>query len=70
MPNKLKFQITTPERIVYSDEIDEREKNSLKEFKKEFGKKIKDILIITKNLEKEDDGIKYTPLWKWLILAE
>ena len=45
--------------VSYSDEIDEREKNSLKEFKKEFGKKIKDILIITKNLEREDDGIKY-----------
>ena len=56
--------------VSYSDEIDEREKNSLKEFKKEFRKKIKDILIITKNLEREDDGIKYIPLWKWLILAE
>lgn len=53
--------------VCYTDDIPDREVDSLHEFKKEFGKKVKDRLILTKDLEKEWDGIACIPLWKWLI---
>ena len=52
--------------VTYADEIDERETRSLTEFKKTH-KKTKDLAIITKNTEKKDGEITYTPLWKWLL---
>ncbi len=52
--------------VTYSNEIDEREIKALLNFKKEF-KKTKDIIIITKNIEKKEIGIKFIPLWKWLL---
>ncbi|MEM4263963.1 MAG: ATP-binding protein [Candidatus Woesearchaeota archaeon] len=52
--------------ISYSDEIDEREIKSLLEFKKEF-KKTKELILLTKDTEKQEKGIKFKPLWKWLL---
>ena len=52
--------------VSYSDEIDEREINSLLEFKKEF-KKAKELILLTKDTEKQEHGIKFMPLWKWLL---
>lgn len=52
--------------VSYSDEIDEREINSLLEFKKEF-KKAKELILLTKDTEKQEHGIKFIPLWKWLL---
>lgn len=52
--------------VTYTDDIDERETESLKEFKQNH-KKTKDLIILTKNTEKTQDGIKYTPLWKYLL---
>lgn len=49
----------------YTDEVDEREINSLLEFKKEF--KTKELIILTKDTEKQERGIKFIPLWKWLL---
>jgi len=37
------------------------------EFKNTFKKIVKDLVVITRDLEKIEDGIKYIPLWKWLI---
>ncbi len=54
--------------VSYSDEIDEREKKSLKEFKETFKSKAEKLIIITKNLEKKEGEIGFVPLWKWLIL--
>ena len=53
--------------VCYTDEIPDREVESLYEFEKEFGKKVKGRIILTKDLEKECEGIVYIPLWKWLI---
>jgi hypothetical protein len=53
--------------VSYTDEINERETNGLKEFKKKF-KKTKKLTLITKDLEKKENGIKFVPLWKWLLL--
>jgi predicted AAA+ superfamily ATPase len=52
--------------ISYTDDVDERELTSLLEFKKNF-KKTEEIIIITKNIEKKEKGIKFIPLWKWLL---
>lgn len=52
--------------VSYTDEINEREIKGLLEFKKEF-KKTKKLIIITKTTEKNENGIEYIPLWKWLI---
>jgi len=52
--------------VCYSNEIDERELKGLLEFKKEF-KKTKEMIIITKDLEKKENNIKFIPLWKWLL---
>lgn len=50
--------------VTYTDEIKEREIKGLIEFKETY--KNAKLIIITKNLEKEN-GIKYIPLWKWLL---
>ncbi|RLE44989.1 ATP-binding protein [Candidatus Woesearchaeota archaeon] len=49
-----------------TDIIDEREINGLLEFKKSF-KRIKELLILTNDTEKKEKGIKYIPVWKWLL---
>ncbi|MBI2252844.1 MAG: ATP-binding protein [Armatimonadetes bacterium] len=46
--------------------IEKREKDSLFEFKNKF-KKVKNLILITKDIEKTVEGIKYIPLWKWLL---
>ena len=40
--------------------------NGLKELKKKYDK-TEELIIITKDLEKEENGIKFIPLWKWLL---
>jgi len=52
--------------VSYSNEIDEREIKGLIEFEKKF-KKTKELILITKDFEKEDKHISYIPLWKWLL---
>ncbi len=52
--------------VSYTDNIDEREIRALLEFKKNFNK-TKEMVIITKDLEKEQQKIKFIPLWKWLL---
>ncbi len=52
--------------VTYSDDIDEREINALIKFKS-FYIKTKEMIILTKNIEKTENGIKFVPLWKWLL---
>ena len=52
--------------VSYSDDAKEREMNGLKELKKKYDK-TEELIIITKDLEKEENGIKFIPLWKWLL---
>jgi len=70
--NEVDFVIKEPTQkltainVCYSDEIDEREIKGLLEFKREF-KKTKELIIITKDMEKKEQGIQFMPLWKWLL---
>lgn len=63
---KNKDQSLSAINVCYGDEIKEREIEGLNEFKKEF-KKTKDLILITKESEKKEKGIKFIPLWKWLL---
>jgi len=53
--------------VSYTDEIDERETKALLEFADEFSPKVKELILLTKDLEKTEGKIKIIPLWKWLI---
>jgi len=63
---KNKDNSLTAINVSYTDEIEEREIKSLLEFKKEF-KKAKELILLTKDTEKKEQGIKFIPLWKWLL---
>ena len=52
--------------VTYTDDVDERELKGLFEFKKQFAH-ARNLVIITKNLEKNEKGITFIPLWKWLL---
>ena len=53
--------------VCYSDDIPEREKKGLTEFDADFAGKVNRKVIITKDLEKEEEGILYIPLYRWLL---
>lgn len=53
--------------VHYTDEIDAREIPSLELCKKHFGKQVKKLVLLTKDTEKEDNGISYIPVWKYLL---
>ncbi|MBS3141284.1 ATP-binding protein [Candidatus Woesearchaeota archaeon] len=52
--------------VSYSDDINERELKSLLKFKESF-KKTKELIVITKDIEKKQQDINFIPLWKWLL---
>jgi predicted AAA+ superfamily ATPase len=56
--------------VTYTDTIPGRECRGLREFSDEFGPRVKDLLIITRDTGKTEDGIRYVPLWKWLLGVE
>ena len=66
---KNKDQSLTGINVTYGDEIEEREIKALLEFKEEF-KKTKELILITRDAEKEENGIKFIPLWKWLLVQK
>ncbi len=43
------------------------ETEALLEFKKLFRSKAKELILITKTAEKTDKGIRFMPLWKWML---
>ncbi|MHA1783161.1 MAG: ATP-binding protein [Promethearchaeota archaeon] len=53
--------------VSYSDNINEREIKGLKEFANNFGNKVANLTILTKNIERVENDINYIPLWKWLL---
>lgn len=63
---KNKNQNLTAINVSYTDEIDKRETEALLNFKKDF-KKTKEMIVLTKDLEKQERGVSFVPLWKWLI---
>jgi len=52
--------------VCFSNTIPDREAKSLLEFKQEF-QNVKNLVLLTEDLQKEENGIKFIPLWKWLI---
>jgi predicted AAA+ superfamily ATPase len=52
--------------VSFGEKLEEREITSLLEFKKNF-KKTKELILVTKDLEKKEKGIKFIPLEKFLL---
>lgn len=55
--------------VTYSYSIAEREVTALKKLsgEEEFAPRIKKLILLTKDTEKKENGIIYTPLWKWML---
>lgn len=60
--------LLTALNVSYTDIPAEREINSLLEFMEEFCTKVKDLILLTEDMEKVEDGIRYVPLWKWMLV--
>jgi len=56
--------------VSYGSIIDDREIDGLLGFRDVHKGFVKNLLIITKDLEKTENGIRYIPLWKWLVGEE
>ena len=54
--------------VSFTNDLDEREKRALLEFSDEFKPKVNELVLLTKNIEKTEDGITFIPLWKWLLV--
>ena len=52
--------------VSFGEKIEDREIDSLLEFKRKF-RNVKELILITKDLERKEKQIKFIPLWKWLI---
>lgn len=59
--------LLTAINVSYTDTIPAREKEGLQEFAGEFGGKVKEMFILTKDTEQVSDGTSLIPLWKWLL---
>ncbi|MCG7849129.1 MAG: ATP-binding protein [ANME-2 cluster archaeon] len=53
--------------VTYTDVIDEREIKALLEFKENFQGRVSELILLTRNVDKSEDGIMYVPIWKWLL---
>lgn len=55
--------------VSYTDRIEERETKALEELSgsEEFGAQVKEMILLTKDTEKTENGIRYIPLWKWML---
>ena len=53
--------------VTYTDVIDEREIKALLEFKEYFREIVSELILLTRNVERSEDGITYVPIWKWLL---
>lgn len=53
--------------VTFGDDVAGREVEGLKELQEAEGKRPADLVIITKDTSKIEGGIRYVPLWKWLL---
>ncbi len=53
--------------VSYGNEIKEREERSLLELKNEFGERVQELILITKDVDEQKNDINLIPLWKWLL---
>ncbi|MCD6229195.1 MAG: ATP-binding protein [Candidatus Diapherotrites archaeon] len=59
-------QSLTAINVTYTDRINDREIKALLEFKKKFSK-TKELILLTRDTEKNEQGIRFIPLYKWLL---
>jgi predicted AAA+ superfamily ATPase len=66
---KEKDNSLTAINVTYGDSINEREISALKKFseEQEFASSVKGLILLTKDVEKTENGITYIPLWKWML---
>ncbi|WP_319507345.1 hypothetical protein [uncultured Methanolobus sp.] len=50
--------------VSYTNDIDPREIEGLHKFSKLNDA---ELILLTEDIEKEEDGISFVPLWKWLL---
>jgi predicted AAA+ superfamily ATPase len=50
--------------VSYTNDISPRETEGLHEFSK---RNDAELILLTEDIEKEEDGIRFIPLWKWLL---
>ncbi|MDP7078951.1 MAG: ATP-binding protein [Candidatus Undinarchaeales archaeon] len=55
--------------VTYTDTVSEREVNALMEFSERF-ERTRDMIILTRNLERKEGGISFVPLWIWLLSGD
>ena len=60
--------LITALNVSYTDMLAERETNSLLEFMEEFGTEVKELILLTEDTDKVEGGIRYVPLWKWMLV--
>ncbi len=53
--------------VSYKDRPETAEEKALLGFAKTFGPAVKELVLLTKDTEEENEGIRYIPLWKWLL---
>ncbi len=56
--------------VSYKDRPEQAETKALLGFAKTFGPAVKELVLITKDIEKENEGVRHIPLWKWLLKME
>jgi len=56
--------------VTYTDAIPGREMDALREFAAEFGSRVRDLVLITKDTTQMEGEIRCAPLWKWLLGVE
>ncbi|MBW6461814.1 MAG: DUF4143 domain-containing protein [DPANN group archaeon] len=50
--------------LSYTNDIEDREISGLKELRDNFCEDIHEMVLLTKDVEKVEDNIKFIPLWK------
>src|SRR3989338_2325541 len=65
---KHRDQTLTAINVCLGAQVPAREKAPLEEFAHSF-KKIRERVVLTDDVEKEESGIAYRPLWKWALEA-
>ena len=56
--------------VSYGRKLDSSAMKRLLELKRAAGKRDTDLTVITKDTDKVEDGMKYIPLWKWLLAEQ
>ena len=65
---KHRDQTLTAINVCLGAQVPAREKAALEEFGHSF-KKVRERVVLTDDVEKEESGIAYRPLWKWALEA-